>query len=105
MTPTILQNSKLDGETPTTNLLCSGRRPRIRIHLRGLLRVRGGGGDAAPSAASDDVAAAAPILSEHEGPPEFLAQHERPPEFLAEHEHEGTPESASRTREEPFFRG
>ena len=85
-------------------ILRSGRRPGIRLHLRGLLRVRGGA-DAAASAAPDDVAAAAPILAEHEGPPEFLAQHERPPEFLAEREHEGTPESASRTREEPFFRG
>ena len=99
MTPTILQNSKLDGETPTTNLLCSGRRPRIRIHLRGLLRVRGGGGDAAPSAASDDVAAAAPILAQHEGAPESAAR------ILSKREHEGAPESVARTGEEPFFRG
>ena len=70
----------------------AGRRSGVRLHLRGLLRVRGGADAAAAhaaaapnaSAADDDVAAAAaPVLAADEG----------------------APESVARTGEEPFFRG
>ena len=69
----------------------AGRRSGVRLHLRGLLRVRGGADAAAAHAAAsanasaddDDVAAAAPVLAADEG----------------------APESVARTGEEPFFRG